>query len=100
MRTVILHEPGDLREIERDAPVTPAAGTALVRVRRVGVCGTDFHAWRGRQPFFTYPRVLGHELGAEVVALGSDVHTVRVGDRCAIEPYLDCEECSACRRGR
>jgi len=100
MRTVILHEPGDLREIERDAPVTPAAGMALVRVRRVGVCGTDFHAWRGRQPFFTYPRVLGHELAGEVVSLGADVSGVSVGDRCAIEPYMNCGACASCRRGR
>ena len=100
MRTIILHEPGDLRGIERDAPGTPAPGMALVRVRRVGVCGTDFHAWRGRQPFFTYPRVLGHELAGEVVSLGGDVSGVSIGDRCAIEPYIDCGACASCRRGR
>lgn len=78
----------------------PAAGEALVRVHRVGVCGTDLHAFRGRQPFFTYPRVLGHELGVEVVAIGEGVSSVAVGDRCSVEPYLNCGGCMACRRGR
>jgi 2-desacetyl-2-hydroxyethyl bacteriochlorophyllide A dehydrogenase len=100
MRSIVLEQPGELRSTDSDAPGAPDAGMALVRVRRVGVCGTDFHAWGGRQPFFTYPRVLGHELGAEVVAIGPGVDTVRVGDRCAVEPYLDCRECAACRRGR
>jgi 2-desacetyl-2-hydroxyethyl bacteriochlorophyllide A dehydrogenase len=100
MRTIVLNEPGDLRQADTDAPGLPGVGTVLVRIRRVGVCGTDFHAWRGRQPFFTYPRVLGHELGGEVAALGPEVRTVSIGDRCAIEPYLDCGECQACRRGR
>ena len=100
MRTIVLNEPGDLRQADTDVPGPPGAGMALVRIRRVGVCGTDFHAWRGRQPFFTYPRVLGHELGGEVAAVGPDVRTVSVGDRCAIEPYLNCGECQACGRGR
>jgi 2-desacetyl-2-hydroxyethyl bacteriochlorophyllide A dehydrogenase len=100
MRTIVLNEPGDLRHTDTDIPGPPGVGMALVRIRRVGVCGTDFHAWRGRQPFFTYPRVLGHELGGEVAAVAPDVRTVSAGDRCAIEPYLDCGECQACRRGR
>lgn len=71
-----------------------------MRVRRIGVCGTDLHAYCGRQPFFTYPRILGHELGVEVLAVGSDVTTVRPGDQCAVEPYLNCGGCIACRRGK
>jgi threonine dehydrogenase-like Zn-dependent dehydrogenase len=54
---------------------------ALVRVHRIGVCGTDLHAFRGRQPFFSYPRVLGHELGVEVVNPGAA--GPRAGERCA-----------------
>jgi 2-desacetyl-2-hydroxyethyl bacteriochlorophyllide A dehydrogenase len=73
---------------------------AIVRVLRIGVCGTDFHAWHGRQPFFTYPRVLGHELAVQVIAVADDVANVRAGDRCAVEPYVDCGECRACRIGR
>jgi 2-desacetyl-2-hydroxyethyl bacteriochlorophyllide A dehydrogenase len=66
----------------------------------VGVCGTDLHAFHGRQPFFSYPRILGHELGVEVLAVGSGVANVRPGDRCALRPYLECGSCDACLRGR
>jgi 2-desacetyl-2-hydroxyethyl bacteriochlorophyllide A dehydrogenase len=100
MRTIVLERPGALRETVTDPPGPPAPGMALVRVRRVGVCGTDYHAWRGRQPFFTYPRILGHELAVEVAEVAADVASVRPGDRCAVEPYLDCGVCAACRRGR
>jgi 2-desacetyl-2-hydroxyethyl bacteriochlorophyllide A dehydrogenase len=100
MRTIVLEQPGHLRSVAGDDPGPLAPGMALVRVRRVGVCGTDYHAWRGRQPFFTYPRILGHELGVEVADVAHDVTAVRAGDRCAVEPYLDCGTCSACRRGR
>jgi 2-desacetyl-2-hydroxyethyl bacteriochlorophyllide A dehydrogenase len=100
MRTLILDRPGVLRLTETPAPDPPDEGMALVRVLRIGVCGTDFHAWHGRQPFFTYPRILGHELAVEVMAAGDNVTNVRAGDRCAVEPYIDCGKCRACRIGR
>jgi 2-desacetyl-2-hydroxyethyl bacteriochlorophyllide A dehydrogenase len=102
MLTIVLDEPGRFRLTETPEPGAPGVGEALVRVGRVGICGTDLHAFRGRQPFFTYPRVLGHELGVEVMALGpeTDAAGLRVGDRCAVEPYLNCGVCLACRRGR
>ena len=71
-----------------------------MRVHRIGVCGTDIHAFGGKQPFFTYPRILGHELGVEVVAVGEGVASVQPGDRCSVEPYLNCGQCIACRRGK
>jgi len=58
------------------------------------------HAFVGRQPFFEYPRILGHELGVEVMAVGDRVDQVQVGDRCAVEPYLNCGACRPCRLGR
>ncbi len=103
MQAVVLTEPGHLRLAEREAPNPPGPGEALVRVHRVGVCGTDLHAFQGRQTFFSYPRILGHELGVEVVALGEALDSpppVRVGDRCAVEAYLHCGQCGACRRGQ
>lgn len=100
MKTVTLEEPGRLRLGETEAPARPGKGEALVQIRRIGVCGTDLHAFRGRQPFFSYPRVLGHELGVEVVEVGAGVTGLRVGDRCAVEPYLNCGRCAACRRGK
>ena len=81
-------------------PSAPGPGEALIRVHAVGVCGTDIHAFRGEQPFFSYPRILGHELGVEVLAVGPDVADLSVGDRCAVEPYFNCGECPACRRGK
>lgn len=100
MRTVVLDEPGHLRATETAPPGAPSAGSALVRVHRVGVCGTDFHAWRGQQPFFTFPRILGHELGVEVVDIGRNERHLVPGSRCAVEPYLNCGTCRACRLNR
>lgn len=100
MKTVRLEAPGILSLVETGAPEAPLPGEALVRVRRVGVCGTDLHAFGGNQPFFTYPRVLGHELGVEVVSVGAGVANVRPGDLCSVEPYMNCQQCIACRRGK
>lgn len=102
MKTIILEEPGRFRLTETEAPGSPGPGEALVRVRRVGICGTDLHAFRGDQPFLSYPRILGHELGVEVVELApaSTEDRLQVGDICTVEPYLNCGICSACRRGK
>jgi 2-desacetyl-2-hydroxyethyl bacteriochlorophyllide A dehydrogenase len=100
MKTIRLEEPGKLSLIETGAPSAPQAGEALVRVHRIGVCGTDLHAFGGRQPFFSYPRILGHELGVEVLAVGDGVLNVKPGDRCSVEPYMNCGKCIACRRGK
>jgi 2-desacetyl-2-hydroxyethyl bacteriochlorophyllide A dehydrogenase len=100
MQTIILEEPGRFALAETEAPASIAADEALVRVRRVGICGTDLHAYRGRQPFFTYPRILGHELGVEIVEIGPNAAGLQSGDTCAVEPYLNCGECIACRHGK
>lgn len=99
MRHLVLHQPGHLTLETTPEPGPPAPGEVLLRIHRVGVCGTDYHAYRGRQPFFSYPRVLGHELGAAVVDVGEGVAGVRVGDRVAVEPYLNCGTCQPCRAG-
>lgn len=100
MVTLRLEAPGRLALASMESPVAPGAGEALVRIHRVGVCGTDLHAFGGRQPFFSYPRILGHELGVEVLERGNGVETVAVGDHCSVEPYLNCGVCIACRRGK
>ena len=101
MKTLTLEEPGKLTLGDTPEPAAaPPAGHALVQVRRIGVCGTDIHAFNGKQPFFSYPRILGHELGVEVLAVAPDVTNVAPGDRCAVEPYLNCGTCIACRRGK
>ncbi len=100
MRAVTLLEPGRFEPITIPEDAEPGPSEVLVAVRRVGVCGTDLHAFHGRQPFFSYPRVLGHELGVEVLAVGSEVTNVGPGDRCALRPYLECGRCDTCLRGR
>ena len=99
MRQIILTEPGHFTE-EQAAPPQRIDTDALVRIHSIGVCGTDLHAFAGRQPFFTYPRILGHELGVEIVELPAGDHGLKVGDQCAVEPYLYCGDCHACRQGK
>jgi 2-desacetyl-2-hydroxyethyl bacteriochlorophyllide A dehydrogenase len=102
MKTIVLEQPEQLRLLDTKPPEELGPGEALVRIGHVGVCGTDLHAFKGKQPFFDYPRILGHELGVEVVALGPIEENLElsVGYRCAVEPYLECGRCGACRRGR
>lgn len=101
MKTIILEQPEKFAITDTPEPAAaPPPGEALVRVRRIGICGTDQHAYRGRFPFLTYPRILGHELGVEIVAIGENEQGLKAGDRCAVEPYLNCGVCIACRRGK
>lgn len=99
MRSIICTRPFELDEIEADKPI-PQSEQALVRVKRIGVCGTDLHAFEGNQPFFTYPRILGHELAGQIDAIGENSAGLKPGDPVAILPYLECGECIACRMGR
>ena len=100
MNQVSLAEPGRFEFITNAPEPQLQPGEALVRVHRIGVCGTDLHAYAGKQPFFEYPRVLGHELGVEVIDPGSEPGDLKGGDRCSVEPYLNCGKCIACRRGK
>ena len=86
MKTIILEEPKKFKRVDTPEPGKPGPGQALLQVQRVGICGTDLHAFVGSQPFFEYPRILGHELGVEVVAIGEGVDQVVEGDRCALSP--------------
>ena len=99
MKAILLREPGRFEQIGIDEPQKPGPGEALVRVHRVGICGTDISGYLGKMPFYSYPRIPGHELGVEVLEVGPDVTNVRPGDRCSIEPYMNCQRCFACRRG-
>jgi len=91
-------KPGQLKIAERARP-SPASGEVLVRIRRAGVCGTDFHIFEGSHPYLEYPRVIGHELSGEVAdaAAGS---RFKVGAPVYVIPYLACGHCIACRRGK
>jgi 2-desacetyl-2-hydroxyethyl bacteriochlorophyllide A dehydrogenase len=100
MKTIVLEKPGSFTLTDTASPPRPGPGEARVRVRRIGICGTDLHAFRGRQPFFSYPRILGHELGVEIVEVGPNPRGLMAGDRCAVEPSHYCGKCIACRRGK
>jgi len=99
MQQIVLETPGRLAEADGPEP-RQGPGEALVRVHRIGICGTDLHAFHGRQPFFSYPRILGHELGVEVIDPGDEPHGLKSGDHCSVEPYLNCGHCIACRHGK
>jgi 2-desacetyl-2-hydroxyethyl bacteriochlorophyllide A dehydrogenase len=99
MKAIRLDEPRKFAAIELPEPNAPGPGEALVRVRRVGICGTDISGYQGKMPFFSYPRIPGHELGVEVLAVGDRVTNVKPGQRCGVEPYMNCGTCYACRKG-
>jgi 2-desacetyl-2-hydroxyethyl bacteriochlorophyllide A dehydrogenase len=98
MKAIVCDRPGQLSVETRPAP-EPRPGEALVRIRRVGVCGTDYHIFGGRHPFLEYPRVMGHELAGEIVSV-PEGSAFKVGQIVAINPYLSCGSCLACRRGK
>ena len=99
MKAILLEKPQTFRPTEIPEPPAPGPEEALVRVHRIGICGTDYGGFLGKMPFYSYPRIPGHELGVEVLAVGGGVTNVRPGDRCAVEPYINCRKCYSCRRG-
>src|SRR5690349_19780166 len=99
MKAIRLQEPHRFEHVDIEEPARPGPGEAVVRVHRVGICGTDVSGYLGKMPFFSYPRIPGHELGVEVVEVGAGVTNVKPGDRCSVEPYMNCGNCHACRKG-
>ncbi len=99
MKFIRIDEPRRLAYGEMEEPAAPGAGEVLVRTHCVGICGTDISGYLGKFPFFSYPRIPGHELGVEVLATGPGVDEVKPGDRCSVEPYLNNRESFASRRG-
>ena len=98
MRVLLCEEPGRLRIAERPEP-SPGPGELLLRIRRVGVCGTDLHIFQGKHPYLNYPRVMGHELAAEIAGKGAGAKLAE-GTPVYVMPYLTCGRCVACRTGK
>ena len=101
MKVIQLTKPGEFIEIEKEE-LALEEGKAIVKIHRIGICGTDFHAYTGNQPFFSYPRVLGHELGGEIINISkktAEETKLNIGDKVAIEPYINCGQCQACQSG-
>jgi len=98
MKSVVCSEPGSLLVQDVARPVDKP-GQVIVKIKRIGICGTDIHAFSGNQPFFQYPRVLGHELSGEIESVGAGVE-LSAGQDVYIVPYMSCGDCIACRRGK
>ena len=98
MRILTCLKPGEFTYSDTPAPELKS-GHAMVKVKRIGICGTDLHAFEGTQPFFNYPRVLGHELAGEIVGIENHAN-YKVGDQVSIIPYFSCGTCFACTQGK
>ncbi len=97
MKTLTCTEPGSFTYTDAELPGIKE-GYTLLRIRRVGICGTDLHAFEGTQPFFTYPRILGHELSADIVETSAPGFSK--GDPVTVIPYFNCGSCIACRMNK
>ena len=98
MKRATMTAPGVIQIEEVEAPA-PGPGEALLRVQRIGVCGSDIHVYHGLHPYTSYPVVQGHELSAVVEALGPGVTGIEPGRKVTAMPQLVCGECAPCRRG-
>lgn len=99
MKYIVCEEPGKFLMKEKNVPER-MLGEALLQIKKVGICGTDLHAYSGNQAFFTYPRILGHELASEVIAIDENNQGIQPGDKVVIMPYVSCGSCVACRNGK
>lgn len=99
MKALVCKEPGRFEWIEKERPAQ-APGRAIIKVWRIGICGTDLHAFEGTQPYFSYPRILGHELSGELVDIEPAIEGFEVGEPVSFIPYFPCHECIACKHGK
>lgn len=99
MKSVYLQSPNEIRIKEVEVPVRKE-NEALIKIKAVGICGSDVGAYRGVNPLVSYPRILGHELAGEVLEIGKNSKGIKVGDRIIVDPYIYCGECYPCSLGR
>lgn len=98
MKALVCSKPGEFQYIQIEEPQLKP-GHSIIKIKRIGICGTDLHAYRGTQPYFSYPRILGHELAAEFVASNDETRFLP-GEPLTFIPYLSCKKCIACRNGK
>ncbi|APA63195.1 zinc-binding alcohol dehydrogenase family protein [Maribacter sp. 1_2014MBL_MicDiv] len=99
MKYITCEEPGTFTLKDKEAPVAKP-NEATLKIKRVGICGTDLHAYAGNQAFFNYPRILGHELAAEIIAIEPNSKGLKQGDKVVVMPYISCNKCVACKAGK
>jgi 2-desacetyl-2-hydroxyethyl bacteriochlorophyllide A dehydrogenase len=98
MKTLVCEQPGILAYAQKEVPVMEQ-GRAIIKIHRIGICGTDLHAYEGTQPYFNYPRILGHELSGELVECDQAIG-FHPGQIVTFLPYFNCGTCIACRHGK
>ncbi len=98
MKTLTCTTPGQFKYSETEKPALQK-DHAIIKIKRIGICGTDLHAYEGTQPFFSYPRVLGHELSGELVEIDGN-ENFKVGEAVTFIPYFNCGDCIACRSNK
>src|SRR5687768_715403 len=98
MKALVCAKPGEFQYITAKQPQLES-GKAIIKIRRIGICGTDLHAFEGTQPYFEYPRILGHELSGELMA-ADGTPGFEIGESVTFIPYFSCGKCVACREGK
>ena len=98
MKTLCCVKPGSFDYADESMPQAKP-GHSILQVKRIGICGTDLHAYEGTQPYFEYPRILGHELSATIFETSND-SGFEVGEAVTIIPYFNCGHCIACRNNK
>ena len=99
MKYIVCEKPGEFLLKEKEVPIRKK-NEALLQINKVGICGTDLHAYSGNQAFFTYPRILGHELASVVLEIGENDKGIKAGDKVVVMPYVSCGSCIACKNGK
>lgn len=98
MKALVCTQPGNFEYKQMERPQL-SEGRAVIRIRRIGICGTDLHAFEGTQPYFNYPRILGHELAGELIEF-DNAPGFEMGETVSFIPYFNCGDCIACRNGK
>lgn len=98
MKTLVCTAPGTLEYRQEEKPLV-TKDNAIIKIKRIGICGTDLHAFEGTQPFFSYPRILGHELAGELID-ADNAPGFTIGEAVTFIPYFNCGKCIACRSSK
>lgn len=100
MKSLVITTPNVMEIIERATPTIINNDDVLVKIKAVGICGSDIHIYHGTSPVATYPRVAGHEMVGEVIDIGKNVKNINIGDKVVVEPMIGCGKCYACKNER
>lgn len=100
MKVIIVNKPGVIELDDKAYPETVGNNEVRLKVKTVGICGSDLHIYQGTNPFVTYPRIIGHEFAGEIETLGSDVQGFKIGNHVVVDPVSSCGLCYACKLER